>query len=61
MKTNTIRNALIICPVVVLRNWEKEAVDILSNYYKLNTVVRILESTTRPEKRTIILEDALSW
>ena len=61
MKTKTIRNALIICPVVVLRNWEKEALDIFLNYYKVDAVVRILESTTRPEKRATILEDALSW
>ena len=61
MKTKTIGNALIICPVVVLRNWEKEALDIFLNYYKVDAVVRILESTTRPEKRATILEDALSW
>lgn len=57
MKSNTIKKAVVVAPVSVLRNWENEAKRILPLCRKVN--IQVLTSTTTPNKRKKILHQVL--
>jgi SNF2 family DNA or RNA helicase len=62
MRTKSIKNALIVCPVVVMRNWEKEARIILEDYCDLKgAFIQVIDSSIRKDRRALFLEDALRW
>jgi len=60
MKSKTIRNALIICPVSLMRTWEREARDILERCCVPRITISVLASDVRKPRRHDILVDALT-
>jgi Superfamily II DNA/RNA helicases, SNF2 family len=62
MKSRSIRNALIICPVAVMKNWERESRLIIEHLCGLSKVtIRVVDSSIRRERRSMFLEEALTW
>ncbi len=61
MRSQSISNALIVCPVAVMKNWEREARLILEKYCGLNISILLVDSSIRRERRAFLLEDALRW
>lgn len=61
MRSRTIKNALIVCPVAVMATWEREGRMILDKCCGLKVTIRIIDSSIRRERRAILLEEALSW
>ena len=59
MRGGTIRNALIICPVSVLRTWEREANDILKRSAVPRVTVSVVSSDTKKALRVYQLQNAL--
>ena len=59
MRTKTIRNALIVCPVAVLKSWEREAIGILKQCCGLNITIRMMDSKIQKQRRAMMLEEAL--
>ena len=59
MRTKEIRNALIVCPVAVLKSWEREANGILKKCCGLNITIRVLDSKIQKMRRAMLLEEAL--
>ena len=61
MRSRVIRNALIICPVVVMKTWEREMKLILEQYCGVKVSIRIVDSSIKRERRAMLLEEALRW
>lgn len=61
MRSRSIRNALIICPVAVMKTWEREARLVLEHLCGINVSIRIVDSSIRRERRSMFLEEALTW
>ena len=62
LRAKTIRNALIICPVAVLKNWEKEAKWILNGFCAINNLtIQVIDSSMKRDRRAWMLEDAVRW
>jgi len=59
MKTKTIQKALVVAPVSVLRNWEKEATFILRNCVNLKVKIEVIASDISIQKRKKKLHQAL--
>lgn len=60
MRAGTIRNALIIAPLSVLRSWEKEAFNVLKACVR-DARVQVLSSDLSPYRRSQIIQEALEW
>jgi hypothetical protein len=58
MRTRTIRNALIVAPVSVLRSWEKEANRVLRQCLD-HVSIKVVSSDQ--SNRTYAIGDALDW
>ena len=58
MRATTIRNALIVAPVSVLRSWEKEAQRVLKQCVPH---CRIVVLTSNVRNRSQVLQQALEW
>jgi len=62
MRSRKIRNALIVCPVAVMKTWEKEAKLIIEKLCGIGTLsLRIVDSSIKRERRAMMLEEALLW
>jgi hypothetical protein len=62
MRTKKIRNALIVCPVAVMQTWEKESKLIIKKLCRIENIsIRIIDSSTKRNRRAIMLEEALQW
>lgn len=60
MKAKTIRNALVLCPVSLLRTWENEARKVLITYLRLpSIVISVISSEMDKNKRAYLLEKAM--
>ena len=59
MRAKTIRNALIICPVSVIRTWEREGDTILRQSCVPKINICVVSSDVKKHRRTHILQDAL--
>lgn len=57
MKANTIKKAVVVAPVSVLRNWENEARKILRQC--VGVKIQVLSSDISVQKRKKILQQAL--
>lgn len=60
MRLRSIRNALIICPVAVMKNWERESRLILEHICGIGVTIRNVDSSIRRERRAMFLEEALT-
>jgi len=60
MKAGTIRNALIVAPLSVLRAWENEAAKVLTLSVP-NVKVQVLSSDIAANRRLQALQEALEW
>ena len=60
MRAGTIKNALIVAPLSVLRSWEKEANNVLVACVP-NVRVKVLSSEVGKNNRSKILTEALAW
>lgn len=61
MRAGTIRNALIISPVVVMKNWERESRMILEKFCGVRVSILNIDSSIKRERRAMLLEEALKW
>ena len=59
MKAGTIRNALVVAPVSVLRSWEKEAANVVATCVSRVQIV-VLTSQMSKSRRANLLQKALS-
>ena len=59
MKSRTIRNALVICPVSVLRTWEREGADILKKGCVPKATISVVSSDVKKQRRFRLLQEAL--
>ena len=59
MRAKTIRNALIICPVSVIRTWEREGADILRQSCVPKVAICVVSSDVKKHQRTRLLQTAL--
>lgn len=59
MRARTIRNALIICPVSVIRTWEREGDSILRQSCLPKINICVVSSDVKKHRRTHLLQDAL--
>ena len=59
MRAKTIRNALIICPVSVIRTWEREGGDILRQSCVPKVAICVVSSDVKKHQRTRLLQTAL--
>ena len=59
MRARTIRNALIICPVSVIRTWEREGETILRQSCVPKINICVVSSDVKKHRRAHILQDAL--
>ena len=60
MKAGTIRNALIVAPLSVLRSWEKEAQEVLVSCVPAARV-QVVSSDIGKSRRTNMIREALEW
>ena len=60
MKAGSIRNALIVAPLSVLRSWEKEANDVLVSCVPA-ACIQVLSSDIGKSKRRNVIRGALEW
>jgi SNF2 family DNA or RNA helicase len=61
MKAKTIRNALVLCPVSLLRTWENEARKVLITYLGLPSItISVISSEMDRHKRAYMLEKAMT-
>jgi SNF2 family DNA or RNA helicase len=61
MRSRTISSALIVCPVAVMKMWEREAQMIVEKYCGVRVSIRIVDSSIRRERRAMLLDEALRW
>lgn len=61
MKSQSIRNALVVAPVSVLQSWEKEAHDIIKKHCAPRCNVVVVSSDINKRKRLNFLLDAQEW
>jgi SNF2 family DNA or RNA helicase len=60
MRARTIRNAVILAPLSVLRSWEKEASHVVKSC--VNTIsIEVVSSDISKRRRQQILRSALEW
>ena len=60
MKAKTIKNALVLCPVSLLRTWENEAHKVLNTYLELPSVtIKVISSEMEKRKRAHLLQKAM--
>ena len=60
MRGKTIKNALVIAPLSVLRSWEKEAAKVLASCVP-SVSIQVLSSDIGRNRRRQILSEALEW
>ena len=60
MRARSIRNALIVAPVSVLRSWEREA-NIVVKMCVSNVCIKVISSDIARKTRQRLLESALEW
>lgn len=60
MRARTIRNALIVAPVSVLRSWEKEA-NVIVKMCVSNVSIKVVSSDINKRSRQRLLQSALEW
>lgn len=61
MRSRTIRNALVVAPLSVLRSWEKEAEIVMKRSCVHQVTIFVVQSETRKDRRCRMLREALSW
>lgn len=62
MREQTIKNALIVAPVSLLRTWEKEARNVLKKFKCVPAVtITVLGSDVSKTRRRHLLMTALGW
>jgi SNF2 family DNA or RNA helicase len=61
MRTKTIRNALVVAPVSVMRTWQKEAEVVIKKECVKCMSISIISSDVPKEKRVRLLRQALRW
>ena len=61
MRAHTIRNALVVAPLSVLRSWENEAQQIMKRYCVPKITILVVTSEIRKDRRCRMLTEALSW
>jgi len=60
MRSRSIRNALVVCPLSVLQSWQREAEDAFKNCgVASSAMIRVLDSSVKKSRRSIFLEEAL--
>lgn len=60
MRARTIRNALVVAPVSVLRSWENEARKVVTLCVP-NIHIQVISSAIPSNKRVPYLQKALKW
>jgi len=60
MRARSIRNALIVAPVSVLRSWEKEANAVVKMCVS-NVCIKVVSSDIARKTRERMLRSALEW
>ena len=61
MRSRSIRNALVVCPLSVVQNWQREARAALQECCVPSVTIQIVDSSIAKNRRSVYLENALSW
>lgn len=61
MRSKTIRNAIVVAPLSVLRSWEKEAHRVIKKNCVKNVTITVVNSDMGKNRRIRVLESAISW
>jgi SNF2 family DNA or RNA helicase len=59
-RSRTIKNALIVAPLSVLRSWENEAKKVVTKCSQ-HAKIQVISSELKPTKRIRMIRDAIRW